>query len=118
MKRWPEKPKRALWTGIRSGIKPHGWTSKPTVKQRLKPRSRSYTSRMRRYRKQVSLFLNRNPFCAVFPGQRSTECHHKKGRGKYLLDESTWLAVSRAAHIKIHSEPAWAYKNGYLEKRN
>ncbi len=45
---------------------------------------------------------------------RSQDVHHKKGRGKYLLDVSTWLAVSRLMHEKVHREPKWAREKGYL----
>lgn len=47
----------------------------------------------------------------------SVDIHHMKGRGKYLLDTSTWMAVSRAAHDKIHSDPKTAYEKGYLLPR-
>jgi hypothetical protein len=49
--------------------------------------------------------------------QATTDVHHKKGRGKYLLDESTWLPVCREHHDKIHANPAWAFEQGYLERR-
>ncbi len=29
---------------------------------------------------------------------RSSEIHHRRGRGKYLLDTSTWMAVSNEGH--------------------
>lgn len=48
---------------------------------------------------------------------RSTDIHHKKHRGRYLLDTSTWMAVSRHAHDYIHSHPAEAYAKGYLLPR-
>jgi hypothetical protein len=44
----------------------------------------------------------------------ATDVHHVKKRGKYMLDVSTWLAVCRETHIKIHQNPAWARANGYL----
>lgn len=72
--------------------------------------------RMRVYRARVKEFLLRNPVCAV-SGEKSTECHHRKGRGRYLLAEETWLAVNHASHDRIHRNPAWAYEHGYLERR-
>lgn len=49
---------------------------------------------------------------------RSEEVHHIRGRGKYLLDTSTWLAVSHAAHQKIHANPKESYEKGYMLPRN
>lgn len=47
----------------------------------------------------------------------SVDVHHKRGRGKYLLDESTWLPVCRGCHNKIETHPNWAKENGYSESR-
>ncbi len=44
----------------------------------------------------------------------STDVHHAKRRGKNYLDVSTWFAVSRAAHIRIETNPSWARANGWL----
>jgi len=46
---------------------------------------------------------------------RSRDVHHTKGRlnGNYL-DETTWLAVCRACHDRIHRNPSWARKAGLL----
>lgn len=48
---------------------------------------------------------------------RSECCHHKRGRGRYFLDESTFAALSNAAHARVHAEPAWAEANGWLDPR-
>lgn len=47
----------------------------------------------------------------------STEVHHVKGRGKYLLDTNTWLAVSEESHRWIHANPKIAYEKGYMQLR-
>lgn len=45
----------------------------------------------------------------------ATEIHHMgKRRGKDLLDESKWLAVSRENHERIEQNKGWARANGYL----
>src|SRR5690349_16730294 len=49
---------------------------------------------------------------------RSTEIHHRKGRGKYLLDTSTWYAVSTKTHDWIHANPAESYEKGWMLPRN
>lgn len=48
---------------------------------------------------------------------RSVEIHHTKGRGRYYLDASTWMAV-RANHSSfIHGKPKEAYAKGYMKPR-
>ena len=36
---------------------------------------------------------------------KSTDIHHMKGRGKYLLDTNTWLSVCRNCHTWIELNP-------------
>lgn len=48
---------------------------------------------------------------------RATEIHHKKGRGKYLLDTSTWMALSQEGHRHIHNNPKEAYEKGWMLTR-
>lgn len=48
---------------------------------------------------------------------KSTDVHHRKGRGKYLLDVSTWMAVSREGHQWIHANPKESYEKGYMLPR-
>lgn len=47
----------------------------------------------------------------------ATDIHHKKGRGEYLLDTSTWLPVCRNCHAFIETHPAWAKEKGFSEDR-
>lgn len=60
-------------------------------------------------------FLIENPFCQVYPSEPACDVHHVYGRGKYYLDVSTWMAVSRQAHDRIHHDKAWAREQGYLK---
>jgi hypothetical protein len=48
---------------------------------------------------------------------RSAECHHRKGRGKYYLDTSTWMMVRPGHSIYIHLDPL-RYEKGYCLPRN
>ena len=79
-------------------------------------------------------YLDANPYCelwllehgidpakpyAVAAGilmgcPRATDIHHTRQRGRFYLDVSTWMAVSRSAHERIHGNPAWARERGYL----
>lgn len=93
----------------------------------------------REYSKLKAEFLKFHPYClyfireygeveslVTFRGGRtsngwivpeSVDIHHKKGRGKYLLDTTTWMAVSREGHIRIHNDPKHSYDMGYMEPR-
>lgn len=53
----------------------------------------------------------------VGPIPWSEEVHHIKGRGKYFLDVSTWLAVSSEGHRAIHADPKRSYERGYMQPR-
>jgi hypothetical protein len=47
-------------------------------------------------------------------GPASTEIHHMRGRGKYFLDVTTWLAVCAENHRKIEDNKQWAIEHGFL----
>lgn len=51
--------------------------------------------------------------CATY----SSEIHHKKGRGEYFLDSSTWLAVCRPCHQHIELNPKEAKELGFSVER-
>jgi len=51
------------------------------------------------------------PGCTV----RTQDVHHVLGRGKYLLIESTWLAVCRHCHEHIHQNPTEARTRNLLQ---
>ena len=44
---------------------------------------------------------------------KSTDVHHKKGRGKYLLDTNTWLSVCRNCHTWIELNPEDSKELGF-----
>ena len=52
-----------------------------------------------------------------FAAPMSCDIHHRRGRGKYLLDVSTWMAVSREGHDAIHRDPKTSYEKGYMLPR-
>lgn len=91
-------------------------------KSRLKPVSKKHSARLREYMKLRQVFLVENPVCEVTARLKdeavpATEVHHMKGRGRYLLDTSTWLPVSREGHQLIHNNPKWARARGYILSR-
>src|SRR4051812_11015569 len=78
-------------------------------KSKIKIRTKDRAADEREYLKQNKIFLEKNTRCAVFPQLRATQVHHKKGRrGKLLLDQRYWIAVSDEGHTKIHDFPVWA----------
>ncbi len=48
----------------------------------------------------------------------TTDIHHMKGRGLYLLNTSTWLPVCRSCHNWIENNPEESYELGFSLKRN
>lgn len=72
------------------------------------------------YNKLRKEFLNEHPLCqAKMRGctHQATDVHHKRGRGKYYLDTSSWLAVCRSCHEWIHRNTADAIELGFVESR-
>lgn len=70
------------------------------------------------YSKLRREFLTNAKVCSVCPpGSYSwaSDVHHKFKRGKYFLDTSTWIAVCRSCHEKIHANPKWAREQGFLK---
>ena len=73
-----------------------------------------------KYSKLRRVFLNDYPMCqAALPrcSHKSTEVHHKKGRGKYHNDVTTWLSVCRSCHTWIELNPIEAEELGFSIKR-
>ena len=103
----------------RTPLKRGGFLRRAT---RLRPISNRRRVRLDEYYKRRERFLSRpeNRFCIVswvLWGQRVPPCdiHHKKGRyGTNFLDESTWMAVSRDAHIWLHANPREARARGWM----
>ncbi len=91
----------------------------------IRRRSKRMAKLMRQYNKQREVFLKLHPHCLVcvsnqddLPIQPATEVHHRKGRGLFLLDESTWVPVCAVCHRFVHDHPSWSYANGWMERRN
>jgi hypothetical protein len=62
-------------------------------------------------------FLTKNPLCEVCRID-ATDVHHKRGRnGERLIEVEYFMAVCRTCHDKIHSNPTWAYEQGYLIRK-
>jgi hypothetical protein len=65
-------------------------------------------------------YLKANRFCkAKLSGCQlnATDIHHKAGRGKFMLDQSTFLAVCRICHNQIEENPIMAKEMGFSLSR-
>jgi hypothetical protein len=49
--------------------------------------------------------------------EEATDVHHRRGRGIYLLDISTWIPVCRACHAWIEENPNKSKELGLSESR-
>ena len=86
----------------------------------MKQKSRKMQRIDAKYSKLRRVFLTNYSMCqAALPGctQRSTDIHHKKGRGKYHNDITTWLSVCRTCHNWIELNPIDAQELGFSLKR-
>jgi len=94
---------------------------KPTRKQKpISPRSSKRKVQDKEYSKLRKEFLEKNPFCQARLSKcqtRASQVHHKKGRGKYYLDVSTWLSSCANCHHMIETMPSMAKALGFSESR-
>lgn len=89
-----------------------------------KPRKRIPTVSAKRavdnkvYRCRKAVFLKAHPICqwpvGAGCGCSPVDLHHKAGRGKNFLNESTWLALCRPCHNWVHRNPSKARELGLL----
>jgi hypothetical protein len=91
-------------------------TSKP-IKQFSDKRQKEEVA----YKAMRIVFLTQNPFCFMkIPGRcttKATTIQHKKGRGKYFLDTTTWGSACMECHAYCDTHPEEAFENGWAEPR-
>lgn len=88
--------------------------------KKLAPISRKMKVTMDEYTKKRLAFFAINPMCqAKLVGctGRSTDVHHKMGRGENHLNMSTWIAVCRNCHTWIENNPTEAKELGLSNDR-
>lgn len=103
------------WECKKKHIKPN-LKLKPLYKIPQKSKKRQIEDVQYMALRKVFLEKPENRTCPI-TGQPTTEVHHKysgKDRGKYYLDVSTWMAISRDGHNWIHDNPKEAREKGYL----
>jgi hypothetical protein len=62
---------------------------------------------------KAEYFEEKNYQCEIC-NQPASDLHHKKGRGKFLCEKSTFMAACRKCHLTIHANVKWATENGYI----
>lgn len=82
-------------------------------------RIRSMSAKKRRqmdeYSPKARAFKKARPTCEVCHTRPTRDVHHRHGRlGSNLLDETTWSAVCRQCHDRVHANPKWAREHGLL----
>jgi hypothetical protein len=74
----------------------------------LNPKSAKREVLDKLYSRLRKKYLEANPYCvgriAGCTG-KSTDIHHKKGRGKHYLEQETWISVCRNCHQWIENNP-------------
>lgn len=99
-----------------------GFIIKPKRKSyiKTKPKSKRHAISLE-YTAKRKRFMLLNPRCQVLKpngrpcGKPSTDCHHRKGRNSFMLDETTWLSTCSDCHREIHTtHQTWARSMGYL----
>lgn len=88
----------------------------------MRTKSLKTAARDRRYAHDRRAFLEAHPLCEIAWDADCTwhasEVHHRKGRGPFMFDQSTWIAGCHRCHMSAHANPAAAYERGVMLHRN
>jgi len=79
----------------------------------LRKVSKKRAEELKEYKKLREELLTPSVTCEVCLTRKATQIHHKKRRGKYMLDQSTYLPCCAECHRKIEDNPKWARDCGY-----
>lgn len=80
-------------------------------KKKIKQISAKMAAELRKYHKLRNQHIRQHPICQAkkeCQGNLSIEIHHKRGRGIYLCDTTTFLAVCRNCHDWCEAFPVEA----------
>ena len=84
-----------------------------TYSCKRKEENKIYDAESKEYRKQNPECAIKSPICTG----RTQGVNHKKGRGKYLLDKSTWESACNPCNWYCEQNHQWAVDNGHKESR-
>lgn len=111
-----EKYCKSCWMTIKfSEEKP-----KKKPQKKIQPKSKKQIELDKIYSQLRMRFLERKPLCeAALQGctHSATDVHHKKGRGRWYLVVSSWMAVCRTCHEWIETHPIEATEKGFRESK-
>jgi hypothetical protein len=95
--------------------------AKPAKKQFIAPFSDKKSKENAAYSALRKVYLLQHPLCAgKIPDvctTVATTCHHKRGRGKYLLQTDTWVQLCMGCHDFVERNVEYAYEHGLSEPR-
>lgn len=85
---------------------------------KIKPVSKAQARKDAIYFDRLPGWKLENPNCE-YPGcnAQTEHCHHKRGRGKYYLIESTWCPLCAEHHRIVENFPDHAKEIGLSESR-
>jgi hypothetical protein len=98
---------------LRPAGKPYVGKNKP-ARKKIRQVSKKKREELKIYAKLRKQLLAERPICEICSANQSTDCHHKKRRGRFYLDYSTYAALCRNCHMYLHENPSWARENGWL----
>lgn len=84
-----------------------------TYSDKRKELNKLYDAEARLYRKEHPDCAIKSPVCT----KRTQGVHHIKGRGKYLLDKTTWEPACNACNAYVERHHQWAIENGHKQSR-
>lgn len=112
--------KRCWLTKVPAEYKPLNKKYTTQSKKPIRLKSSKMTALDTVYTAMRKVYLTKYPMCnARLMGcsLSSTDIHHKKGRGKYQNDPTTWLSVCRNCHDWIEENPIEAKELNYSNKK-
>lgn len=113
-----------LWQSHPPRCKACAQRQKPVVVKKrntpIKKASDKQTRLNAAYSALRKVFLAQHPVCQIkvkCQGDIATDIHHKKSRGQYLLDSTTFISVCRNCHSWCHENDAEARALGFIESK-
>lgn len=96
-------------------------------RSRLRCVSKKQSEKLKIYYGLREDYLRKHPRCEVsfpldFPLHEMPNCqnkpdqiHHTRGRGKFLNETITWMAICRNCHRWLHDNPSLARELGFIK---
>lgn len=92
----------------------------PKQPKRIAPRSAKKVEQDKIYAVESKKFLKDKECAIKKPGckKKAKHVHHDRGRGRYYLDQSTWVPVCEPCHRDITDNSKQAIADGHSQRRN